>query len=297
MQNIGTDPPSSILHVRAFLRYWLAEYPVISRFRWDHNAWGSSWIFLFVSLALYLFLIGFLKLVLIKRKRPLPLGPIPAIHNFILLIISLIIFVGCWEATAVEIKETRWIWRKSKSVPEWILCFPLGTRPTGRVFFWSYAFYLSKYYEFFNTFIRILRKMPLGFLHIFHHMMVVCMCFLWLEFSQSLQILGILTNTLVHMIIYSRFFCCNDELPPPYTKLAANCQIVQFVILCAGYVAMLRLHFTKEGCNGMVAWILNGFVYAALFWFRWIFHLKKHYQRPIHDSHFTDSHKQRRNDE
>eukprot|EP01018_Ginkgo_biloba_P011944 Gb_34832 [translate_table: standard] len=276
MQRLRSGPAPSLIDVRASLRYWLAEYPVISRFRWDHNAWGSSWIFLFTSLALYLFLIGFLKLVLIKRKRPLPFGPIPAIHNFILFIISLIIFVGCWEATAVEIKETRWIWRKSKSAPEWILCFPLGTRPAGRVFFWSYTFYLSKYYELLDTFVRIVRKKPLGFLHIFSHMTVVCMCFSWIEFSQSLQILGILTNTLLHMIIYSYFICSSMGLAPQFKKFVANCQFVGYVLTFVGYTGLLRLHFRNvEGCNGMGAWLFTALLNGILFLLFLYFHRKE----------------------
>eukprot|EP01018_Ginkgo_biloba_P011945 Gb_34825 [translate_table: standard] len=275
MTHIGKVPPP-LTDVRASLRYWLAEHPIISDFRWDHNAWGSSVTFPFISIAVYLFGIGFLKLVLIKRKRPLPLGPIPAIHNFILLIISLIIFVGCWEATAVEIKETRWIWRKSKSVAEWVLCFPLGTRSAGRVFFWSYAFYLSKYYEFVDTLVGIMRKKALGFLHIFQRMMGVCTCFLWLQFSQSLQIFGILLTTLVHMIMYLSFFCSRAGLLPPCTKLATNCQIVQFAFTFVAYVGLMMLHFRDEGCNGMASGLFNAFLNASSFFLFLNFHLKKH---------------------
>jgi len=131
--------------VKLDLRYWVSEHPLISHFRWDHNAWRSSWLFLLASVSAYIFSIFFLKLVLlIFMKKSLPLDPIPAIHNLTLLVIRVTIFVGCLVAIAAEIKETRWIWRKSMSFADWVFCFPLGTHSARQVFFWSYLFYLTK---------------------------------------------------------------------------------------------------------------------------------------------------------
>jgi hypothetical protein len=251
---------------------------MISQFRWDHNAWGSSWAFLFMSIPLYFFLILFLKLLLLFRKKPLPLGSIPAIYNFMVLSMSAAIFVGCLVATSVEIKETRRIWRKSLSAVEWMVCFPLGTRPSGRVFFWSYLFYLTKYFQLLDTLITLLRKRPLTFLHIFHHIMAIFTCFFWLEFSQSLQILGILTNTLVYVIVYTYFFFRSRARempePPPHTWLAGYCQIAQFGVTFVAYIGLLRLHFGKAGCNGMGSWLFNACFNAALFFLSLNFYRK-----------------------
>ncbi|MCO5560317.1 hypothetical protein L7F22_013929 [Adiantum nelumboides] len=87
----------------------------------------------------------------------------------------------------------------SSSTPlSWQLafCFHPGTEASGPVFFWSYVFYLSKFYELLDTFIMILKRRPLTFLHVFHHAIVV---FFWLQYAQSLQIIALLTITLVHM--------------------------------------------------------------------------------------------------
>ncbi|KAF5739405.1 elongation of fatty acids protein 3-like [Tripterygium wilfordii] len=50
---------------------------------------------------------------------------------------SLIIFFGILLSSAAEIRDTRWFWRRTKTSTafQWLLCFPLGTRPSGRVFF------------------------------------------------------------------------------------------------------------------------------------------------------------------
>uniref|UniRef100_A0A0D6QZU9 Very-long-chain 3-oxoacyl-CoA synthase n=1 Tax=Araucaria cunninghamii TaxID=56994 RepID=A0A0D6QZU9_ARACU len=261
------------------VQYWLAEQPAVAHFRWDHHAWGSTWTFLIMALGAYLLLIGALKLILLWRKRPVPLGPIPAIHNLCVVLASMAVFVGCWVSTVVEIRETRrWrLWR-SGSAAEWIMCFPLGTRPSGRVFFWSYLFYLTKYHQLFETVIWILRKKPLTLLHVFHHVTVVCMCFIWLEFSQSLQIVGILSNTLVYAVIYSYFLWRSMGLPlrPASTVLAAHCQMVHLGLTVVAHAALLGLHFKRrEGCNGMGAWLFNAFLNAALLLLFLKFYLKK----------------------
>lgn len=240
--------------MQKLLRYWSAEHPTVAAFRWDHNSWGSSWTFLAFSIFAYLLLIQILKLLLIFRRKPLPLGPLPAVYNLILLLGSVFMFVGCCQSAAVEIEETRWLWRRSKTSFEWMLCFPLGTRPAGRVFFWSYAFYCSKFYEFLGTFILILKKRAPTVGHVSRHVMFVLMCFLWLQFSQSLQILALLSNTLLSVVMYLYFFLISLGLAPRWRNVVKHCQIAQSVVMILASIWLLRLHFRKGGCNGMESW-------------------------------------------
>jgi hypothetical protein len=267
--------------MRGRVRYLLAEQPMVAHFRWDHHAWGSTWLFPFVAIASYLSLILLLKIVLIHRKSPLPLGPIPAIHNLCVVVASVAVFVGCWEATAVEIRETRWIWsRQFKSAAEWVLCFPLGTRPSGRVFFWSYIFYLTKYHQLFDTVIRILRKKPLTFLHVFHRIAVVFVCYAWLEFSQSLQIVAILDTTLLYVVVYSYFLCRSIGWGCWSSLLPANCQMAHLAFTLLAYVALLAVHFTtRGGCNGMGAWLFDALSNTTLLLLLLNFYLKRHRRR------------------
>ncbi|XP_002980011.2 elongation of fatty acids protein 3-like [Selaginella moellendorffii] len=242
--------------VRSSIRYWAAEHPPVARFRWDFNTFGASWTFLVASVPLYLSLVLLLKLLLSFRKRPVPLGPVPVLHNMVLVVGSAAMFIGCLQATVIEIQENRWLWNKKKGL-NWLLCFPLGTRSVGRVFFWSYVYYLSKFYELLDTAILILRKKPLTFLHVFHHSTVIVMCFFWLQFTQSLQVIALLTNTGVHVAMYTYYLLCSLGLHPPWKKMVTNLQIYQFLFSFVVSLAMMVLHLGGEGCAGIGAWSFN----------------------------------------
>ncbi|KAK6237528.1 hypothetical protein QUC31_002997 [Theobroma cacao] len=241
--------------------YYLSQHPSIITFRWSHTqSWGSTWSFLVTSIALYLALSSLLHLflsLLVKRGRPVPLGPIPAFHSLIMSLTSAVIFAGILLSAAAEIKETRWFWRRSKTPFQWLLCFPLGTRPSGRVFFWSYIFYLSRFLHMFRTIFIIFRTRKLTFFYLFNNSILTIMSFLWLEFSQSFQVLAILFTTLVYAAVYGYRFWTGIGLPSACFPFVLNCQILLLGCNLVCHVGVLTLHFMKGGCNGIGAWVLN----------------------------------------
>ncbi|GLJ24545.1 hypothetical protein SUGI_0469310 [Cryptomeria japonica] len=262
------------------IRYWTANHPAITHFRWSSTTtWGASWQFLVTGMVSYLLLVAILVFIMKKKSNPLHLGPIPVIHNMIILSLSALMVVGCWEAAGVEMEQTRWLWgRGSYERKKWIFCFPIGTQPIGRLFFWSYVFYLSKFYEFVDTIILVLKKRPLTFLHVYHHAVVVVMCFLWLEYSQSLQIIALITNASVHTLMYTYYLLCSIGYPPPWKKLVTNCQIVQFLFSFLVSIVLLWLHFTGNGCAGMGAWVFNALFNGSLLVLFFNFHRKQYRQ-------------------
>ncbi|KAJ7547288.1 hypothetical protein O6H91_08G078500 [Diphasiastrum complanatum] len=262
--------------IHGWIRYWAADHPSVRAFQWSSSTWGASWSFVLLSIGLYILGVVTLRLIVSRKKTPVSLGLIPPLHNAVLLLASLVMFVGCLQATAVEVAQSRWLWGGSQKPLNWLLCFPIGTRPRGRVFFWSYIYYLSKFYEFLDTVIVILRKKPLTFLHVFHHATVVIMCFNWLEYSQSLHIIGLLTNTGVHVIMYLYFLLCSLGFSPPWKKFVTNCQIVQFVFSFVASIGLLVLHFCGDGCSGMAAWIFNALFNMSLLFLFLNFHRKQY---------------------
>lgn len=66
---------------------------------------------------------------------------------------------------------------------------------------------LSQFYELLDTVLRVLKAQPLSFLHLFHHAVVLLMSYGWLQFAQSLQVIGLLTNTGIHVVMCARLLC------------------------------------------------------------------------------------------
>ncbi|KAG8384518.1 hypothetical protein BUALT_Bualt04G0126200 [Buddleja alternifolia] len=266
----------------SLMRYYLAEHPSIVGFRWSHTqSWGSTWSFLFTSIALYIASATVLHVILLllfrRRRRPLPLGPIPAAHSLCMALISATIFAGTLLSTAAEIRETRWSWRRSRTTPfQWLLCFPLGTRPSGRVFFWSYIYYLSRFLHALRSFITILRHRKLSFFKLFNHSILIFMSFLWLEFSQSFQVLAILLTSLVYSVVYGYRFWTAVGLPSACFPFVVNCQMVLLSCNLVCHFGVLLMHFIKGGCNGIGAWVFNSVLNGAILFLVLNFYVRMH---------------------
>ncbi|KAF8015518.1 hypothetical protein BT93_H1133 [Corymbia citriodora subsp. variegata] len=265
-----------------WLTYHLAEHPAIVNFRWSHtHSWGSTWSFLASSVSLYIALSLLLHLLLLLprrlRRRPVPVGPAPALHSLLMALLSATIFAGALLSSAAEIRDTRWLWRRSRTTPfQWFLCFPLGTRPSGRVFFWSYVFYLSRFLHMLRTFLTILRRRRLSFAQLFNNAALTCVAFLWLEFSQSFQVLAILSATLVYAAVYGYRFWTAIGLPVACFPFVAHCQVALLGCNLVCHVGVLTLHLVKGGCNGIGAWVFNSVLNGAVLMLFLNFYLKMH---------------------
>ncbi|KAF5200499.1 Elongation of very long chain fatty acids protein [Thalictrum thalictroides] len=164
----------------------------------------------------------------------------------------------------------------------WIFCFPPNqTPPRGPVFFWAYVFYLSKLLEFVDTLLIILSKdtRRLSFLHVYHHAVVVIMCYLWLHTSQSLIPVALVTNASVHTLMYAYYMMCTLGKRPPWKRLVTDCQIVQFMFSFGVSVVMLWFHFTGTGCSGIWGWVFNAVFNASLLALFTSFHINNYANR------------------
>ncbi|XP_057434921.1 elongation of fatty acids protein 3-like [Lotus japonicus] len=243
------------------LKYWLLDHPSIVSFRWSPaESWGSTWWFLISSISFYIATAVTLHLILklFRRSRPIPLGPLPAVHALAMALISVTTFIGMFFSAKAEAIDTRWLWRRNRATPlEWLLCFPLGMRPSGRVFFWSYIFYLSRFLHMFRTLFVVLRHRKLSFSRLFNNSVLLLMAFLWLEFSQSLQVLAILFSSAVCSVVYGYRFWVEIGLPRKAFPISVNVHFVLLGCNLACHVGVLLLHHWRGGCNGIGAWVFN----------------------------------------
>jgi len=283
---MDTSPSGGALRkataVMQALNFYLSEHPVILSFRWSDDVWGSSWCFLIYSIALYVVVSIFLHLtlpLLLRRGQHVPLGPLPALHSLSMSVISAITFAGLLLSATAEIRDTQWLWRRSKTPLEWLLCFPIGTRASGRVFFWSYVFYLSRYVHMLGTVLVVLRRRKLVFFQLFYHAISTFMSFLWLEFSQSFQVLAILFTTLAFFVIHGYRFWTAMTVRGARLPLVLNCQIVLLGCNLVCHVGVLLLHFFTGGCNGIGAWTFNSVLNVAILMLFLNFYLRMYLRR------------------
>jgi fatty acid elongase 3 len=100
-----------------------------------------------------------------------------------------------------------------------------------RVFFWALVFYLSKYYEFIDTVILALRKKPLTFLHVYHHLVTAGVVYLLVIGQVSLTWLLVFLNSTVHTFMYYYYTVSLLGSTVWWKKYLTSGQIVQFFIL------------------------------------------------------------------
>ncbi|ESW20492.1 hypothetical protein PHAVU_006G213700 [Phaseolus vulgaris] len=250
------------------VEWWMVYQPSILNFQWNspHTPFSSP---LFLTLSI----ITYLSLTLFLTNLPLPpfphhlLKPITALHNLLLLLLSLLMLLGTSLTLLTHTPHLHWA-----------ICFPPHTKPTGPLFFWAYIFYLSKILEFLDTLFIILSRSTrrLTFLHVYHHSTVLLMSYLWLQTSQSLFPVALLTNASVHVIMYAYYFLTALSFRPSWKRAVTNCQILQFLFSFAISALMLRFHFSSSGCSGIWGWCFNALFNASLFALFVDFHLKSY---------------------
>ncbi|KAF3790612.1 Elongation of fatty acids protein 3-like [Nymphaea thermarum] len=257
-----------------WLDWWLTQHPTVKGFQWiQHQTFGSPPSFLFSAVATYVSTVLCLWLFMRNREPVGSLRLVTGLHNLFLLLLSLVMAVGCSLSAARQMPNINWLF-----------CFPPGTEPSGPVFFWCYIFYLSKIFEFSDTVFILLKKKPLTFLHVYHHAVVVVMCFLWLQHVQSLLVIALVTNASVHTLMYTYYLCCSVGHAPKWKRMVTDCQILQFLFSIAVSTVLLWEHFSGGGigCCGMKAWGFNAVFNVSLLILFFNFHSKNYRGRSRH---------------
>ena len=114
-----------------------------------------------------------------RNNKPYAVNTLFGYHNLLMSLLSLVMFVGC----AVEVARRSY----NESSMRWLICEPTTNSSSGGLYFWSYMYYLSKYYELLDTvFLALKGKLDgWGGLNVYHHSVVVFMAWWWLEYTQS----------------------------------------------------------------------------------------------------------------
>jgi fatty acid elongase 3 len=138
------------------------------------------------------------------------------IHNAGLCIVSFAMCAGAiWELYTVA----RDYYQDDLFVG--MVCDPKNKIYGSGLIFWSYVYYLTKFWEvchssdgasqyssimqMLDTYILALKKKPLTFLQMYHHFIVVILCWVLLDSGWPLQWVAVVANTTVHVFMYYYF--------------------------------------------------------------------------------------------
>eukprot|EP01112_Ceratiomyxa_fruticulosa_P022223 TRINITY_DN8078_c0_g1_i1.p1 TRINITY_DN8078_c0_g1~~TRINITY_DN8078_c0_g1_i1.p1 ORF type:complete len:294 (-),score=23.79 TRINITY_DN8078_c0_g1_i1:5-847(-) len=154
-----------------------------------------------------------------ENRSALSLNYVTRVHNFILFVWSFIMFVGTAWGVYLKINNTG---------PYSLFC-EIGRGETkGPLIYFSYIYFISKYYELFDTVIMVLKKKPLTLLHVWHHSIILPLSWSWLVGVWTISWWGIFANTLVHIFMYYYYMVATMGYSPWWKKYLTTGQIVQF---------------------------------------------------------------------
>ncbi|KAJ3174748.1 hypothetical protein HK101_010848 [Irineochytrium annulatum] len=186
------------------------------------------------------------------------------LHNVALCVFSAACFVGM---------APRWV-RNFRDRPFWeAYC----DRDSSGLFYWSWLFYLSKYYEILDTIILLMKGnyptfsipqlttmcrffhkgRPSSLLQSYHHAGAIITMFLCVQSQATATWIFVVFNSFIHTIMYFYYACTTLGLHPPKRakKMLTTMQISQFLVggtLATSYVVI-------PGClkrnGGMQGWM------------------------------------------
>eukprot|EP00483_Globobulimina_turgida_P007971 UN07987 len=95
--------------------------------------------------------------------------------------------------------------------------------------FWTFLFYLSKYYEFVDTYIVIWKKRRPIFLQKFHHFGAVIGMWLIITTRSTCGYIFVVENSFIHSIMYFYYALSVWKIKTPFKFIITMLQMIQFI--------------------------------------------------------------------
>lgn len=151
------------------------------------------------GIAVYLAVIFSLRRFM-RDRPPLKMRHLIFLHNVFLCVLSAAMGLG----VLVEVFRLLLSPPRALAVSPFreVLCDTTAASMTGRMGWWMYIFYLSKYYELADTVIMVLAKRRLNFLHVYHHCIVLPLFYVYMSTAMVLQWIIVVANCFVHVGMY-----------------------------------------------------------------------------------------------
>jgi len=260
----------SLLRPESLLVDWSSvewsQFTQISDFQWTlgRTPFSHFQVPLMASIFYLTSLVGLRAFM--KDRKAFVLKNVTFVHNVILTCLSTVMFLG--SAYGAYLKY------QSQGFFAGLVCEQDPNPIRGPLFYWSFIFYLSKYYEFIDSYLLVLKKKPLIFLHVFHHFVMPYVCWAGLEGKWCMALwTSSFWNSFVHIWMYYYYSVSTLGYSPWWRQYLTGLQIYQFVsgVFYTGiyfyyYFTDLEISFSenfmpsityKQGCTGDL-WALIG---------------------------------------
>jgi len=201
--------------------------------------------------------------------RSIVLDKLLVLHNLFLWVLSVGMCVGFLVGLILRLKVGDYD----------LLCDVAGNNSSGLLWWISYIFYLSKFYELFDTIFIILKKNPLIFLHVWHHATVIFVCWVGITSTTTFTWMGGFTNSFVHSFMYYYYAVRANGGTVWWKKYMTTLQLVQFMFNISVLIYWFYLYFSYQynnqpTCSGS----LPGVLFVTAINVSYFFLFRKFYQ-------------------
>lgn len=163
-----------------------------------------------------------------------------AIHNFLLFVFSGTVAWNAWGLAVTHLFkygmfdtycDTRGtLWNE----------YGLGS--------WAIIFYLSKYWEFVDTWILVLKRKAPSFLQVYHHFGIVLCLYGGVASQSSWVTVVVLLNSVIHTVMYLYFFI-KTVRPQTEIKQAKYLTMAQILQFFTGIISTLGILIMGDQCD------------------------------------------------
>lgn len=156
---------------------------------------------------------------------------------------------------------------KNKTVMESLCDYDEKLWDVYNIGFWCTHFYLSKYYEFVDTWILHLKGREPGILQTYHHAgIVLCMWAIVVTKSGS-AVVTMVFNSFIHTIMYTYYVFAALGYSSPLKHYLTQAQMIQLVTGCSVAVAMAITPGCMSPAEGFSTLVLNLYAFYLIYLF------------------------------
>ncbi|KAJ1668883.1 Fatty acyl-CoA elongase/Polyunsaturated fatty acid specific elongation enzyme [Coemansia sp. RSA 1813] len=171
------------------------------------------------GVVIYLAMVFGGQMIMKNVAKPIRLKRITQIHNLLLTTISGFLLLAFMEQ-CLPVWRDRGFFFTICGAESW-------TQPMEILY---YLNYLTKWLEFFDTVLLVLKKKKPEFLHYYHHSLTMVLCFEELLGRVSVAWIICSINLLVHVVMYYYYFMASCGRRMWWKEILTTLQIVQFVV-------------------------------------------------------------------